>query len=140
MKHLKRFAESLEEDFEQEQVEYFANIDEDTVNNDNYRKEIYTGSQMQITLMSLEPGEEIGEEVHEEGDQFFRIEKGVGTLVIDGEEKEFETDFGFTVTAGKNHNIINTGKEVLKLYSIYAPPEHAKGTLHQTKDDDDHDH
>ena len=125
---------------DKEQLDYFGNIDDDTIDNDNFRKEIYTGTNMQITLMSLKPGEEIGEEVHEEGDQFFRIEQGSGILIIDGEEKEFKTNFGFTVTAGKNHNVINNGEEILKLYSIYAPPEHPKGTLHKTKDDDEHEH
>lgn len=134
-----QYFENNNEDSEKE-GEYFGNIDEDTVNNDNYRKEIYTGRQMQITLMSLQPNEEIGEEVHEDGDQFFRVEQGSGVLVIDGEEMEFDTDFGFTVTAGKSHNVINTGDEVLKLYSIYAPPEHPQGTLHKTKEDDNHEH
>lgn len=137
---IKKFESFEEKDQNEEVSEYFGNIDEDTVDNDNYRKEIYTGKKMQITLMSLKPGEEIGEEVHEEGDQFFRIEKGKGTLIIDGEEKEFDTDFGFTVTAGKSHNVVNTGDDILKLYSVYSPPEHERGTLHVTKEDDKHEH
>lgn len=142
IKNFSKFNEDVQEESQQEleNNEYFANIDVETVENNNFRKEIYTGTQMQITLMSLEVGEEIGEEVHEKGDQFFRVESGKGTLVIDGEEKKFETDYGFTITAGKSHNVINTGDEILKVYSIYAPPEHERGTLHKTKEDDKHEH
>lgn len=141
IKNFKMFLENKREDnIEEESNEYFGNIDKDTIDNNNYRKVIYTGSNMQLVLMSIPPGEEIGSEVHEDGDQFFRIESGSGKLVLDGEEFEFEKDFGMTISAGKEHNIINTGEEDLKVYSIYSPPEHPKGTLHKTKGDDDHDH
>jgi mannose-6-phosphate isomerase-like protein (cupin superfamily) len=142
MRYLKKFNHVLENKSESEsesenetKSEYFGNIDEDTVNNENYRKVIYTGNNMQLVLMSLKPGEEIGSEVHEDGDQFFRVESGKGTLVLDGEEFEFETDFGMTISAGKEHNIINSGDELLKVYSIYAPPEHPEGTIEKDKGD-----
>lgn len=141
IKDFKMFLENRREDnIEEESSEYFGNIDDDTISNENYRKVIYTGSNMQLVLMSIPPGEEIGSEVHEDGDQFFRIESGSGKLVLDGEEFDFESDFGMTISAGKEHNVINTGEEDLKVYSIYSPPEHPKGTLHKTKDDDDHGH
>lgn len=137
---MKKFTNYIKENKEEEIVEYLGNIDEDTVNNENYRKVIYTGSKMQLVLMSIPPGEEIGSEVHEEGDQFFRIEKGEGKLVIDSKSFDVSVDFGMTISAGKEHNLINTGEEDLKVYSIYSPPEHEEGTIHVTKEDDDHHH
>ena len=137
---MKKFSNYIKENKEEEIIEYFGNIEEDTTENENYRKVIYTGTRMQLVLMSIPAGEEIGSEVHEEGDQFFRIEKGEGVLVINGEEFKVYPEFGMTISAGKEHNVINTGEEDLKVYSIYSPPEHEEGTIHKTKDDDDEHH
>ncbi len=115
---------------------YFVHIEADTVANSNFRKVLFTGPKLQLVLMSLKPGEEIGSEVHEEHDQFFRFEKGTGKVIIG--EDTFEVKDGDTVIvpAGEQHNVINTSQnEDLKLYTIYAPPEHADGTIHQTKED-----
>lgn len=139
IKDFKMFLENTrEENIDREPNEYFGNIDSDTISNENYRKVIYTGSNMQLVLMSIAPGEEIGSEVHEDGDQFFRIESGSGKLVIDDEEFDFEKDFAMTISAGKEHNVINTGEEDLKLYSVYAPPEHPEGIIEKDKSDDGH--
>jgi mannose-6-phosphate isomerase-like protein (cupin superfamily) len=85
--------------------------------------------------MAIEPGGEIGEEVHPEHDQFFRIEEGKGEVWVDGRRIEIESDFAILVPAGAKHNIKNSGREPLKLYTLYAPPEHADGTVHATKAD-----
>ena len=115
---------------------YFVHIESDTVVNSNFRKVLFTGPKLQLVLMSLKPGEEIGSEIHEEHDQFFRFEKGTGKVIIG--EDTFEVKDGDTVIvpAGEQHNIINTSQsEELKLYTIYAPPEHADGTIHKTKEE-----
>ena len=83
--------------------------------------------------MALGPGEEIGAEVHEDTDQFFRIEQGKGEVVIDGRTTAIQSEVGIVVPAGARHNIRNTGNEPLKLYTLYAPPHHEDGTVHQTK-------
>lgn len=106
-----------------------------TEDNDDFRRVLYTGHHMQLVLMSLKPGEEIGEEVHQDRDQFFRVEEGQGEVVIDGRTTKFESDFAIVVPAGARHNIRNTGDEPLKLYTLYGPPEHADGTVHVTKAD-----
>lgn len=110
-------------------------IEKLTEDNDDFRRVLYTGQHMQLVLMSLKPGEEIGEEVHEDRDQFFRVEEGQGEVVIDGRTTKFESDFAIVVPAGARHNIRNTGDEPLKLYTLYGPPEHADGTVHVTKAD-----
>lgn len=112
---------------------YVANIVNETTQNDNFRKVLYTGTYMQLVAMSLKPGEEIGKEVHPTVDQFFRIEEGIATVVINGEERIVVDDDVFIVPAGAEHNVINTGTEVLKLYTIYSPPNHPAGTVHATK-------
>ena len=101
----------------------------------DFRRVVYTGKEMQLVLMALHPGEEIGEEVHEDRDQFFRIEQGTGEVWIDGVRTPVEGDWAFIVPSGARHNVKNTGQEPLKLYTIYAPPEHADGTVHRTKAD-----
>ncbi len=111
------------------------NIEEETLNNNNFRKVLYTGKHSQLVVMSLKPGEEIGAEVHEDHDQFFRFEKGKGKVVIDGNEYVVESEFAVIVPAGANHNVINTGDEDLKLYTIYSPAEHCDGVVHATKED-----
>jgi mannose-6-phosphate isomerase-like protein (cupin superfamily) len=96
---------------------------------------LYTGAHLQLVLMSLEPGEDIGLETHEDTDQFFRVEEGKGMVSIDGTETPIESDSGIVVPAGARHNVRNTGKETMKLYTIYAPPHHEDGTVHHTKAD-----
>jgi mannose-6-phosphate isomerase-like protein (cupin superfamily) len=114
---------------------YVDNIEHLTKENDNFRKVLYTAKHSQLVLMSLKPGEDIGAEVHEELDQFFRVDAGKGKVVLDGVEHEIEDGFAVVVPAGMNHNVVNTGNEPLKLYTVYSPPEHRDGVVHTTKDD-----
>lgn len=111
---------------------YVKNLEKDTVENEYFRKVLNTTEKSQLVVMSLLPGEDIGEEVHEV-DQFIRLEQGQGKAVLDGEEFEIEDDFAVVIPAGTRHNIINTGETAMKLYTIYTPPEHADGTIHETK-------
>lgn len=101
--------------------------------NADFRRVLYTGKNLQLVLMSLGPGEEIGEEVHEDRDQFFRVERGQGEIWIDGSRTRIRPETAMLVPAGARHNVKNTGSESLKLYTLYAPPEHAAGTVHATK-------
>ncbi|BCB03927.1 cupin domain-containing protein [Bacillus sp. KH172YL63] len=120
---------------------YVINIDEATVNNEAFRKAIWTGRHLQVTLMSIKPGEEIGLEIHPYLDQFLRLEQGNGVVKMGDRqdlltfEKVVSTDDAIIIPAGTWHNLINTGQEPIKLYSIYAPPQHPHGTVHQTKAD-----
>ncbi|MDA1297590.1 MAG: cupin domain-containing protein [Chloroflexi bacterium] len=112
---------------------YAVNIEAETLGNDNFRKVLYTAGHSQLVVMSIEPGDEIGEEVHHL-DQFIRIESGEPLARLDGEESTLEDDWAIVIPAGTRHNIINTSRtKKLKLYSIYSPPEHADGTVHKTK-------
>jgi mannose-6-phosphate isomerase-like protein (cupin superfamily) len=109
-------------------------IEKLTEENTDFRRVLYTGRYMQLVLMSLKPGEEIGEEVHEDRDQFFRVEMGKGEVLIDGKRHAVEADDAIVVPAGARHNVVNTGgKEPLRLYTLYGPPEHKDGTVHVTK-------
>jgi mannose-6-phosphate isomerase-like protein (cupin superfamily) len=119
---------------------YVDNIEEATNSNGDFRRVLYTGKNLQLVLMTLQPGDEIGEEVHEDRDQFFRIEDGRGTVYIDGAANQVEDDFAVIVPAGARHNVVNTGDEPLKLYTIYGPPEHRDGIVHRTKAQADADH
>lgn len=110
-------------------------IEDMTEQNSDFRRVLYTGKQLQLVLMAIEPGEEIGEEVHPDRDQFFRIEDGKGEVWIDGQRTTIESDSAILVPAGARHNIRNTGREPLKLYTLYGPPEHVDGTVHATKAD-----
>lgn len=112
---------------------FVADIEEVTVGNMNFRRVLYTGKHLQLVLMSLEPGEAIGEEVHEDHDQFFRLEDGNGEVVIDGNRSEIKDGDAIIVPAGARHNVINTGDKPVKLYTIYGPPEHRDGIVHGTK-------
>jgi mannose-6-phosphate isomerase-like protein (cupin superfamily) len=114
---------------------FVADIEELTEENTNFRRVLYTGKNLQLVLMAIEPGEEIGEEVHEDRDQFFRVEKGKGEVVIDGNRSKVKSDDAVIVPAGARHNIVNTGSKPLQLYTLYAPPEHRDGTVHATKAD-----
>lgn len=120
------------------------NIEKDTLENTDYRRVIFTGEKMQLVLMSLKGGEDISKEVHNGIDQFIRIEKGKANAVVDGQEFQLEEDDVIIIPAGKEHQIINaSNSEELKLYSIYAEPEHPDGTIHKTKaeaDSDEHEH
>jgi mannose-6-phosphate isomerase-like protein (cupin superfamily) len=104
------------------------------VENAEFRRVIYTARSCQLVLMALKPEEEIGAEVHEL-DQFFRVEEGSGEVVLDGVRTEIRAGFAVLVPAGANHNIINTGSTPLKLYTLYAPPNHRDGVVHHTHAD-----
>jgi len=113
---------------------YCSNIESDTLGNENFRKVLYTGHHSQLVLMSLAPSEEIGMEVHEDNDQFFRFEKGQGKVIIDGNEYEVSDGFAVIVPAGANHNVINVSdSDSLKLYTIYSPAHHQDGIVMATK-------
>ena len=113
-----------------------ANIEKDTLENDNFRKVLYTSKHSQLVLMSLKPKEEIGMEVHQDNDQFFRIEKGEGKCIIDGNEYEIRDGSAIVVPAGAEHNVINVSEaDDLKLYTIYSPAHHKDGIVRQTKDE-----
>ena len=114
---------------------FVQNIHARTEQNSDFRRVVYTGLHLQLVLMSLPPGGEIGEEVHEDTDQFFRVEQGQGTVTIDGHETRIDPDSAIVVPAGARHNVKNTGNGPLTLYTIYAPPHHADGTVHATKAD-----
>ncbi len=118
---------------------YVLDIEDATKTNENFRTAIWTGEHLQLTVMAIQPSDDIGLEVHEDHDQFLRIEKGKG-LVEMGDSKDnldfqqrVSSDDAIFIPAGKYHNLTNTGRKVLKLYSIYAPTEHPKGTVHKTK-------
>jgi len=114
---------------------YVENIEKLTRENEFFRKVLYTAKNSQLVLMALKPGEEIGEEVHHL-DQFLRIEVGHGKAVLDNVEHDIEDGSAIVVPAGMKHNFINTSSsEPLKLYTIYSPPEHKDGTIHETKAD-----
>jgi len=114
---------------------FAANIEELTEENDLFRRVLYTGNNIQLVLMALKPGEDIGAEVHEDRDQFFRFETGEGEVWIDGVANPVKADDGVIVPAGAEHNVINTGAVPLRLYTLYGPPEHLDGTVHPTKAD-----
>jgi mannose-6-phosphate isomerase-like protein (cupin superfamily) len=123
---------------------YCEDIEEATIANNDFRRVLYTGEHLQLVAMSLAPGEEIGEEVHEDRDQFFRFEEGEGVVVIDGQENKVEDNFAVIVPAGCKHNVKNTSDEPLQFYTLYGPPEHKDKTVHQTKEqaekDEEQDH
>lgn len=107
-------------------------IEKLTEENSDFRRVVYTGHAMQLVLMSIEPGDEIGEEVHPDIDQFFRIEAGEGEISIDGHVHKVKADDGIIVPQGASHNVKSVGSGPLKLYTIYGPPEHVDGTVHKT--------
>lgn len=122
---------------------YITNIEQATKENENFRRVLYTSAHSQLVLMALKPGEEIGEEVHETVDQFFRIEAGTGKVVINGMASEVADGSAVIVPAGARHNVVNaSASEPLKLYTIYSPANHRDGVVHATKEqaeaDDEH--
>ena len=119
---------------------YVDNIERATVANEDFRRVLYTGQNLQLVLMTLPPGCDIGEEVHDDRDQFFRIEEGEGVIVIDGVENRVADDFAVIVPAGARHNVINRGSQPLRLYTLYGPPEHRDGIVHRTKEEADSAH
>ena len=114
---------------------FVANIEKLTIDNTDFRRVLYTGQNLQLVLMSLKPGEEIGAEVHDDIDQFFRVEQGEGEVHIDGVRHKVKDDDAIIVPAGANHNVVNTGNAPLRLYTVYGPPEHIDKTVHKTKKD-----
>lgn len=115
---------------------FFANIEEETKKNTNFRKVLYTSKHSQLVLMCLKPREEIGMEVHNENDQFFRFEAGKGKVIIDGNEYEVTDGSAIVVPSGALHNVINTSDtEELKLYTIYSPAHHKDGIIRATKEE-----
>ncbi|MFN3945879.1 MAG: cupin domain-containing protein [Allosphingosinicella sp.] len=119
---------------------YVDNIERATLENADFRRVLYTARNLQLVAMTLPPGCDIGEEVHEDVDQFFRFEEGEGEVHIDGKVHRVEDDFGVIVPAGARHNVVNTGSEPLKLYTIYGPPEHKDGTVHKDREQAERDH
>ena len=119
---------------------YCDDIERVTTGNDDFRRVLYTGKHLQLVLMTLQPGEEIGEEVHDDRDQFFRIEEGQGEVRIDGTANRVEDDFAVIVPAGARHNVVNTGDAPLRFYTLYGPPEHKDGVVHKNKAQAERDH
>ena len=119
---------------------FVADIEKLTVENTDFRRVLYTGKYLQLVLMTLQPGEEIGAEVHEDHDQFFRIESGSGEVRIDGKATAIKDDDAVIVPAGARHNVVNTGDKPLTLYTLYGPPEHLDGTVHATVEEASADH
>lgn len=113
---------------------YVTDIERDTIVNDDFRRVLFTGPNTQLVLMTLRPGEEIGLETHAGHDQFIRIEKGEGVVLLDGEETELAEGSAVVIPAGVEHNITNTSDGApLRLYTLYSPPQHPDGTVHRTK-------
>ena len=113
---------------------FVQDIENLAVENDDFRRVLYTAKHCQLVVMALEPKQEIGAEVHTL-DQFFRVESGTGEAILDGVRTTIRPGFAVVVPAGANHNIINTGTAPLKLYTLYAPPNHRDGAVHRTRDD-----
>lgn len=118
---------------------YIINIERATKNNTDYRHVLYTAPLSQLVLMSLPPGEEIGEETHDL-DQFIRIEAGNAVAILGGKRHDISADDAIIIPSGTRHNIVNTGTTDLKLYTVYSPPNHKDGTIHKTKQDEEEEH
>jgi mannose-6-phosphate isomerase-like protein (cupin superfamily) len=114
---------------------WIGDIERATLDNGTFRTVLFTGDQLQLTVMSLAPGEDIGGEVHDGHDQFLRVERGQARVELGDETHEVEDDWAVTVPAGVWHTVVNTGDGELKLYSLYSPPEHPDGTVHRTKEE-----
>ena len=119
---------------------YHDDIEKQTTGNSDFRRVLYTGGYLQLVLMTLKPGEEIGSEVHEDRDQFFRFEEGSGKVDIDDNSYDVGDGSGVIVPAGARHNVRNTGSEPLKLYTLYGPPEHKDGVVHKDKAQAEREH
>jgi mannose-6-phosphate isomerase-like protein (cupin superfamily) len=120
---------------------WVGDIEQETLGNDTFRTVVFTGEHTQLTVMSIEPGDDIGGEVHDGHDQFIRIESGSARVELGGSEEkparvqDVADDWAVIIPSGTWHNVVNTGDEPLKLYSLYSPPEHPDGTVHRTKAD-----
>lgn len=114
---------------------YINNIETETLANENFRTEVFTGEHLQMTVMSIPVGGDIGQETHPHTDQFLRIEQGTGKTIMNGVEYPVSDDFAIIIPAGTEHNVINTGDVPMKLYSIYAPANHPAGTIDKTQAD-----
>lgn len=113
---------------------FISDIESKTFKNEYFRQVLFTAKNMQLVVMSLKPGEDIGVEIHETVDQFFRIEDGEGQIVMSSGATPFKSGDAFIVTQGTEHNVINTSNtKALKLYTIYTPPNHRDGVIHATK-------
>jgi mannose-6-phosphate isomerase-like protein (cupin superfamily) len=122
-------------------VGYVTNIEQDTLENEDYRRVLFTGKNTQLVLMTLGPGEEIGREVHDEHDQFIRVEAGAGVVELNREKHELSDGSAVVIPAGVEHNVVNTSSaDALRLYTLYSPPEHPDGTVHRTKADEPEGH
>jgi mannose-6-phosphate isomerase-like protein (cupin superfamily) len=120
---------------------YVTNIEHDTLANRDYRRVLFTGQHLQLVLMTLGPGEEIGKETHEEHDQFIRVEAGDGVVTLNAERHPLSDGVAVVIPAGVEHNVVNTSSsEPLRLYTLYSPPEHREGTVHPTKADEPAEH
>lgn len=116
---------------------YVTDIERETLANNDYRRVLYTGPNTQLVLMTLQPGVEIGEETHEEHDQFIRVEAGVGVVVLNGARHKLSDGSAVVIPAGVKHNVVNiSGDATLRLYTLYSPPEHPNGTVQHTKADE----
>ena len=113
----------------------YKNIEQSALENNNFRKVLFTNKHSQVVLMSILPGEDIGREVHEVVDQVLVFVKGAGQAVVGGETHDIAAGDMFAVPAGTEHDFTNTGDEVLKLFTVYSPPEHPDGVVHATKAD-----
>lgn len=122
---------------EQKNTGFDVDMETDTLKNTNFRKVLYTSPNMQLVLMSVK--DEIGMETHEKGCQFIRIEGGSGKAIIDGREFPIKDGTAFIIPEGSEHNVINTGERDLKLYAVYAPPNHPEGIIHKTKEEAEKD-
>lgn len=112
---------------------YLTNIEKKSLENRSFREVLFTGSHIQLVVMSLAAGEEIGLETHDDVDQFIRVEGGTGKAILNGEEYALEDGSAVVIPAGTQHNIVNSSAGTLKLYTIYSPPEHPHGTIHESK-------
>lgn len=134
----------LQQILEQQSSKVFVtNIEEDTVENEDFRRVLFTTPHSQLVLMAIRPGDDIGKEVHDNLDQFIRIDKGQGKLVTNAEEHQLNDGSAMVIPAGTEHNVINTSDDQdLKLYTVYTPPQHEKDVVHKTKEqakqDDEH--
>lgn len=118
---------------------YIVNIEKATLENTDYRRVLYTAKNSQLVLMNIQAGDEIGEEIHHL-DQFIRIEQGQARVTLDGVDHDVQDDFAIVIPAGTKHNVVNTGTQELKLYTVYSPPEHKDGLVEKTKADEIEEH
>ena len=114
---------------------YVQDIRSQSEQNNDFRRVVYTGAHLQLVLMSLQPGEDVGDEIHDDLDQFFHVESGEGEVTIDGRTVRVTAGSAFLVPAGARHNVINVATVPLKLATLYGPPQHEEGTVHRTRRD-----